>query len=99
VVPVPGVGSVTCVSMYGLTDELSEASVHRSLSEISTLCLERKREPGRLANCRSGDCVPFSQYESDELAEQTSVHGEGRQGSCYYARRGDVSASQGTGVT
>jgi endonuclease/exonuclease/phosphatase family metal-dependent hydrolase len=83
--------------MYGLTDELSEASVHRSLSEISPLfsddrynkllllggdlntstqwpkgghldgdkalldrirayglidCLERKRAPGRLANCR-----------------------------------------------
>jgi len=25
------------VSIYGLTDELSEASVHRSLSEISPL--------------------------------------------------------------
>jgi endonuclease/exonuclease/phosphatase family metal-dependent hydrolase len=37
VVPVPGVGNVTCVSLYGLTDELSEASVHRSLSEISPL--------------------------------------------------------------
>lgn len=36
-VPVPGVGKVTCVSVYGLMDELSEASVHRSLSEISPL--------------------------------------------------------------
>jgi len=31
------VGNVTCVSIYGLMDELSEASVHRSLSEISPL--------------------------------------------------------------
>jgi hypothetical protein len=37
VVPVPGVGDVTCVSLYGLTDELSEASVHRSLSEVGPL--------------------------------------------------------------
>lgn len=37
VVRVPEVGNVTCVSLYGLTDELSEASVHRSLSEISPL--------------------------------------------------------------
>jgi endonuclease/exonuclease/phosphatase family metal-dependent hydrolase len=36
-VMVPGVGAVTCVSLYGLMDELSEASVHRSLSEISPL--------------------------------------------------------------
>lgn len=37
VVPVPEVGDVTCVSLYGLLDELSEASVHRSLSELSPL--------------------------------------------------------------
>jgi endonuclease/exonuclease/phosphatase family metal-dependent hydrolase len=37
VVAIPGVGNVTCVSIYGLLDELSEASVHRSLSEISPL--------------------------------------------------------------
>jgi hypothetical protein len=36
-VTVPDVGEVTCVSIYGLLDELSEASVHRSLSEISPL--------------------------------------------------------------
>lgn len=36
-VRVPEVGDVTCVSLYGLTDELSEASVHRSLSELSPL--------------------------------------------------------------
>ena len=34
-VRVPDVGDVTCVSLYGLMDELSEASVHRSLSELS----------------------------------------------------------------
>lgn len=36
-VDIPEVGDVTCVSLYGLTDELSEASVHRSLSELSPL--------------------------------------------------------------
>jgi len=36
-ISVPGVGAVTCVSLYGLLDELSEALVHRSLSEISPL--------------------------------------------------------------
>ena len=30
-----GVGAVTSISLYGLMDELSDASVHRSLSEIS----------------------------------------------------------------
>src|SRR5207248_2512867 len=33
VVTIPGVGDVTCISLYGLMDELSEASVHRSLSD------------------------------------------------------------------
>lgn len=37
VVPLPDVGDVTCVSLYGLLDELSEASVHRSLSELSPI--------------------------------------------------------------
>jgi hypothetical protein len=36
-VMIPGVGAVTSVSLYGLLDELSEASVHGSLSEISPL--------------------------------------------------------------
>jgi hypothetical protein len=34
-VDVPGRESVTCVALYGLLDELSDASVHRSLSEVS----------------------------------------------------------------
>jgi len=37
VVPVPDAGDVTCVSLYGLLDELSEASLHRSMSELSPL--------------------------------------------------------------
>jgi hypothetical protein len=46
VVSVPGVGNVTCVSIYGLMDELSEASVHRLLSEISPLFSDpRYKEP------------------------------------------------------
>lgn len=46
VVSVPGAGNLTCVSIYGLMDELSEASVHRSLSEISPLFSDpRYKEP------------------------------------------------------
>jgi endonuclease/exonuclease/phosphatase family metal-dependent hydrolase len=42
VVRVPGVGDVTAISLYGLLDEKSDASVHRSLSDISPL-LEDER--------------------------------------------------------
>lgn len=35
VVVVPAIGDVTAVSLYGLLDETSDASVHRSLSEVS----------------------------------------------------------------
>jgi hypothetical protein len=34
--------TVTAVSLYGLLDEFSDASVHRSLSEISPLAARRK---------------------------------------------------------
>jgi hypothetical protein len=37
VVGVPGIGPVTCVALYGLLEELSDASVHRSLSDISPI--------------------------------------------------------------
>jgi hypothetical protein len=37
VVLAPGIGRVTCVALYGLLEELSDASVHRSLSEISPI--------------------------------------------------------------
>jgi endonuclease/exonuclease/phosphatase family metal-dependent hydrolase len=36
-VTIPGFGEVTAVSLYGLMDEKSDASVHRSLSELSPL--------------------------------------------------------------
>jgi endonuclease/exonuclease/phosphatase family metal-dependent hydrolase len=36
-VDIPGVDRVTAVSLYGLMDELSDASVHRSLSELSAV--------------------------------------------------------------
>jgi hypothetical protein len=36
-VDAPGIGRVTCVSLYGLMDELSDASLHRSLSDISPI--------------------------------------------------------------
>jgi endonuclease/exonuclease/phosphatase (EEP) superfamily protein YafD len=35
VASVPGVGEVTAISLYGLMDEKSDASVHRSLSELA----------------------------------------------------------------
>ena len=41
-VDVPDVGHVTCVSLYGLLEELSDASVHRSLSEISPIFSDPK---------------------------------------------------------
>jgi hypothetical protein len=37
VVSVPDVGEVTAISLYGLLDEKSDASVHRSLSEFSPI--------------------------------------------------------------
>jgi hypothetical protein len=33
----PDIGRVTCVALYGLLEELSDASVHRSLSDISAI--------------------------------------------------------------
>jgi endonuclease/exonuclease/phosphatase family metal-dependent hydrolase len=36
-VEVPKLGPVTVISVYGLLDEISDASVHRSLSELSPL--------------------------------------------------------------
>lgn len=36
-VEIPGAEPITCVSIYGLMDELSDASVHRSLSDMSAL--------------------------------------------------------------
>jgi endonuclease/exonuclease/phosphatase family metal-dependent hydrolase len=136
-VQVPGVGSVTCVSIYGLTDELSEASVHRSLSEISPLfsdpryndllllggdlntstqwpkgrhldgdralldrikayglvdCLEKKRAPGRLPNCRCvlEDCTHTwtrldpnrPALQVDYLFASSTLTDDGRMRSC-----------------
>jgi endonuclease/exonuclease/phosphatase family metal-dependent hydrolase len=37
VVPLPEVGNVTAVAIYGLMDERSDASVHRSLSDLTPL--------------------------------------------------------------
>jgi hypothetical protein len=38
----PGFGTVTAISLYGLLDEKSDASVHRSLSELAPV-LDRRR--------------------------------------------------------
>jgi hypothetical protein len=37
VVEADSLGRITCVSLYGLLEELSDASVHRSLSDISPI--------------------------------------------------------------
>lgn len=37
VVSIDGLGDVTVISLYGLLDEMSDASVHRSLSEVSPI--------------------------------------------------------------
>jgi hypothetical protein len=42
VVPVPKVGNVTAVALYGLLDERSDASVHRSLSDLTPLFEDRR---------------------------------------------------------
>jgi hypothetical protein len=39
---IPNLGTVTAVSLYGLLDERSDASVHRSLSELAPL-FDRRR--------------------------------------------------------
>lgn len=36
-VHIPDLGPVTCIALYGLLDDLSDASVHRSLSEVSPI--------------------------------------------------------------
>jgi hypothetical protein len=36
-VQIPGGEPVTCIAIYGLLDDLSDASVHRSLSEVSPI--------------------------------------------------------------
>jgi hypothetical protein len=42
VVTIPEFGDVTVVSLYGLLDEKSDASVHRSLSELTPLFEDRR---------------------------------------------------------
>jgi hypothetical protein len=33
----PGIGQITCVALYGFMDELSDASLHRSISDVSPI--------------------------------------------------------------
>jgi hypothetical protein len=63
-VDAPGIGSVTCVALYGLMDELSDASVHRSLSDISPIFTDP--EYGRLVLV-GGDLNTGTQWKDDEL--------------------------------
>jgi endonuclease/exonuclease/phosphatase family metal-dependent hydrolase len=42
VTDVPGIGPVTSVALYGLLDEKSDASMHRSLSELTPLFEDRR---------------------------------------------------------
>jgi len=52
VVEVPGFGRVTAISLYGLLDERSDASVHRSLSELAPVF--DRRAYNRLSLHRGG---------------------------------------------
>jgi hypothetical protein len=63
-VEAPGIGAITCVSLYGLMDELSDASVHRSLSDISSIFTHPKYEDLALVG---GDLNTGTQWEDDRL--------------------------------
>jgi hypothetical protein len=41
-IQIPEVGTLACVSIYGLLDDLSDDSVHRSLSEISPIFSDKR---------------------------------------------------------
>jgi hypothetical protein len=59
-----GIGSITCVSLYGFMDELSDASVHRSLSDISPIFTDPKYREYVLIG---GDLNASTQWERDEF--------------------------------
>jgi hypothetical protein len=59
-----GIGSVTCVSLYGLMDELSDASVHRSLSDISPIFTDPNYMDLVLVG---GDLNTGTQWEDDRI--------------------------------
>jgi endonuclease/exonuclease/phosphatase family metal-dependent hydrolase len=63
-VEAPGIGRITCVSLYGLMDELSDASVHRSLSDISPIFTDPDYKGFVLVG---GDLNTSTQWERPEL--------------------------------
>ncbi|MGH9199399.1 MAG: hypothetical protein ACRD1T_27175 [Acidimicrobiia bacterium] len=71
-VQVPDVGSVTAVALYGLLDERSDASVHRSLSDLTPL-FENRRYNKRLV--LGGDFNTWTGWPSGggRLARDESV--------------------------
>lgn len=63
-VEAPGIGPVTCVSVYGFMDELSDASVHRSLSDISPIFTDPDYNTYVLVG---GDLNSSTQWARDDL--------------------------------
>jgi endonuclease/exonuclease/phosphatase family metal-dependent hydrolase len=63
-VEAPGIGRVSCVSMYGLMDELSDASVHRSLSDISPVFTDPRYKRYVLV---AGDLNSSTQWSRQDL--------------------------------
>ncbi len=74
VVQVPGWPPITAVSLYGLLDELSDASVHRSLSELSPLVDDPRYSKYLLLG---GDLNTGTQWPSNDrfLARDANVLG------------------------
>lgn len=63
-VEAPGIGPITCVSIYGFMDELSDASVHRSLSDMSPIFTDPDFNRYVLVG---GDLNTSTQWERDDL--------------------------------
>lgn len=60
----PGIGPITCVSLYGFMDELSDASVHRAISDISPIFTDPAYNKYVLVG---GDLNTSTQWEREDL--------------------------------
>jgi len=59
-----GIGQITCVSIYNLMDELSDASLHRSLSDISPIFTDPAYNTYVLVG---GDLNASTQWTQDDI--------------------------------
>jgi exonuclease III len=62
-VPIDGLGSVTAVALYGLADEKSDSSVHRSLSDLEPIFEDRRYNERLLLG---GDLNVFANARPDD---------------------------------